>query len=351
MTTHVQRKSLPALGLASCLGIASWLASGFATAQPASGDKELLQGAWSVVSGEAGGKKMPAKDLQGARVIFAGDVLLIEPERFTYKLDPAQKPKALDLVKGRERRNAIYELEGEQLKLAFHVVPGLDRPRAFTSPAGSKHVLLILKRDISPEGKEQVRKVQAEEAEREAKAKRWREWPPAQRQSVQNLRQIGVAMHAYLDKYGRFPPAAARAKDGKPLLSWRVLLLPFLKHDALYQAFKLDEPWDGPHNQKLLAQIPNVYAPMRDAEGHTPYQVLVGPGTMFESTQGPRFEDLRPNGSYNTIMVVEGADFVPWTKPADLVYDPQKPLPKLGGFIKNGFNVPCHSRSRGSVVK
>src|SRR5262249_30142494 len=77
--------------------------------------------------------------------------------------------------------------------------------------------------------------------------------------SANNLKQIGLAMHNYHDVNGAFPPAAVCDKTGKPMLSWRVLILPYIEQDALYKEFKLDEPWDSEHNKKLLAKMPKVY--------------------------------------------------------------------------------------------
>src|SRR5262245_54930051 len=61
--------------------------------------------------------------------------------------------------------------------------------------------------------------------------------------SANNLQQIGLAMRSYHDKFKRLPPAVARSKDGRPLHSWRVLLLPELEYDSLYKQIRLDEPW------------------------------------------------------------------------------------------------------------
>ena len=63
-------------------------------------------------------------------------------------------------------------------------------------------------------------------------------------------------MHNYREAHGRFPAPAIQGKDGKPLLSWRVAILPYLEEDGLYQSFKLDEPWDSPHNKPLLERMP-----------------------------------------------------------------------------------------------
>ena len=98
--------------------------------------------------------------------------------------------------------------------------------------------------------------------------------------SANNLHQIGLALHNYVETYGRLPHAVVRGKDGQPLYSWRVPLLPFLEHDGLYRQFRLDEPWDGPHNRQFLAKMPKVYAlPWGEipasAEGRTRYHCLL----------------------------------------------------------------------------
>jgi hypothetical protein len=160
-------------------------------------------------------------------------------------------------------------------------------------------------------------------------------------QSTNNLKQLALAMHNYHSAYGHLPPPAIYGKDGKPLLSWRVLLLPFLVEGNLYKEFNLQEPWNSGHNQKLLAQMPNVYADpnVKTAEPVTVYQAFVGPGAFFEGTKKLSFGADFPDGMENTFMIVEAANPVPWTKPEDLPFDPSKPLPKLGGHTPGGFTV------------
>jgi RNA polymerase sigma factor (sigma-70 family) len=181
-----------------------------------------------------------------------------------------------------------------------------------------------------PDGQKQEDADQAEEA--------------ARRQSMDNLKSLTLAMHNYHDMNGQFPPAAVYSKDGKPLLSWRVLLLPYLDQRDLFAQFKLDEPWDGPTNKKLLARMPDIYAvPLGKAKGtqNTIYQVFTGAGpvhTIFPGPNASRIADIT-DGTSNTILIVEAADAVPWTKPADLPYDPKKPLPKVGGMFKKGFQA------------
>jgi hypothetical protein len=160
-------------------------------------------------------------------------------------------------------------------------------------------------------------------------------------QSQNNLKRITLAMHMHHDTAARFPPAASCGPDGKPLLSWRVALLPYMEEQALYKQFRLDEPWDSPHNKPLLGRMPAVYAhpaePAASAEGLTVYQVLVGPHAAFEPVPGPGKGPPRglsvaafSDGTSTTWLAAEADQPVPWTKPEDLAYDPKGPLPRLG---------------------
>jgi hypothetical protein len=164
----------------------------------------------------------------------------------------------------------------------------------------------------------------------------------ARRTSAANsLKQIGLAMHNYHDANGSFPPPAVYSAEGKALLSWRVLVLPYLGRNDLYQQFKLDEPWDSKHNKKLLAKMPAVFKPTVAGKAkpyHTFLQVLVGKGTVFEGKRGIQIRQII-DGTSNTIMVVEGSKAVPWTKPQDIPFDPTKAPPRLGGIFPDGFNA------------
>ncbi len=164
----------------------------------------------------------------------------------------------------------------------------------------------------------------------------------ARKQIENNLKQVGLAAYNYQEAHGRFPAPAIHGKDGKQLLSWRVAILPYLLEDELYQSFKLDEPWDSPHNKPLLERMPRVFAqpgPRGQAPGVlTHFRVFVGEGTPFEGGRGPRLEDFS-DGMDRTILVVKADEAVPWTKPEDLSYAPDKPLPPLGGGPRGSFLV------------
>jgi hypothetical protein len=170
----------------------------------------------------------------------------------------------------------------------------------------------------------------------------------ARRKSSNNLKQLALAFHNYTDVNGKFPQDVVD-KDGKPILSWRVHLLPYLEQDHLYKAFKLDEPWDGPTNKALLERMPTVYASPRvkvKAAGHTVYQGFSGPGALFEKGVKPMsFADIT-DGTSNTIFTVEASVAVPWTKPIDVPFDAKQDLPDLG---KAYNNLPLIGLLDGSV--
>jgi hypothetical protein len=157
--------------------------------------------------------------------------------------------------------------------------------------------------------------------------------------AVFRLRKVYEAMEAYERKNHHLPAPAIYGKNGAPLLSWRVTLLPYLGEEQLYAKFKLDEPWDSPGNAKLADEIPMVYLPLNGVnKASTHLQAFVGPGTLFEGRSGIRWDDV-PDGRDKTILLVEAANPVPWTKPSDLPYVPGEHLPKLGSIWRDGYHV------------
>jgi hypothetical protein len=167
--------------------------------------------------------------------------------------------------------------------------------------------------------------------------------PDPRARTVNNLKFMGLAMHMFTRQNGGRLPAAASRKGGEPLLSWRVAILPWLEEFSLYERFHLDEAWDSPHNASLLKEMPRVYAPVAH-KNTTPYathyQGFVGPGAVFDGDEGTRIADVI-DAAAPTLMIVEAAEPVPWTKPEDLPYADGKPLPKLGGQFEDGAYVAC----------
>ncbi|WP_254508759.1 DUF1559 family PulG-like putative transporter [Anatilimnocola floriformis] len=155
-----------------------------------------------------------------------------------------------------------------------------------------------------------------------------------QAQSMNNLKQIALAMHNYADANGKFPGAASLSKDGKPLLSWRVHILPFVEQEALFKEFHLDEPWDSEHNRKLIPFMPEIYLdpvhPEIAVVGKTIYAVPVGEKSAFSVPGGIKFASI-VDGTSNTIMTVTlpAESAVIWTKPDDWNFDPKDPAAGL----------------------
>ena len=159
-------------------------------------------------------------------------------------------------------------------------------------------------------------------------------------QATNNLKMIGLAMHNYYDVYKKFP-RSSYAEDGKPLLSWRVHILPFVDQIELYKQFHLDEPWHSEHNKPLIAKMPVVFKnPKLDAadgeKGLTNYLQPTGEFALFRRDKEPIFASIT-DGSSNTIAAVESEKKVIWTQPDDLEIDPEKPFAELnfrpGGFL------------------
>jgi hypothetical protein len=196
----------------------------------------------------------------------------------------------------------------------------------------------------------------------------------AMEQSVNNLKQIGLAMHNFHDVYKSFPPAVIFGPDGKPWHSWRVLILPFVEQAQLYGRYRFDEPWDGPHNKELLREMPAiyhdpVYSGAQDTFTH--YAAITGPGTAFPleprkptaygSTRGltaamAGFRNFL-DGTSNILLVgsVSPERKIPWMKPEDVTWNDNFPgMGQPGGFAApykaRGHAVGIFLRGDGSVT-
>jgi len=159
-------------------------------------------------------------------------------------------------------------------------------------------------------------------------------------QSKYNLKHIAVAMHIHHKVHEKFPARANCDTNGKLLLSWRVLILPYLDQNDLYLRFRTDEPWDSEYNQKLIPLMPTVYRnPSGTPQpGMTQYLAVCGRGLLFDLTKGKSIAEIT-DGASCTIMVVEADPdrAVIWTKPDDLEYNAAKPFDGLGKAQPGGF--------------
>ncbi len=140
-------------------------------------------------------------------------------------------------------------------------------------------------------------------------------------QCSNNLRQIALAMHNYHDYYKTFPPAYTTDSSGKPLHSWRTLLLPYIEQNNLYSQIDLSKPWDDPVNLPFSQIIIPVYAcpsGHTDSPEKTSYQVVVDPSSIFPGAKGTQLRQIT-DGTSNTLMVIEteSENAVPWMSPDD----------------------------------
>lgn len=136
-----------------------------------------------------------------------------------------------------------------------------------------------------------------------------------------NLRQIAAALNAYAWRYQAFPPAFTVDASGRPLHSWRTLILPFLDEQKLYGQIDLNQPWDAPVNQKVGKLMPRLCAcpEVASETGRTCYVVVVGEETCFPGGRARPLVEIK-DGSVFTIMVVEVSEeaAVPWMAPQDI---------------------------------
>lgn len=143
-------------------------------------------------------------------------------------------------------------------------------------------------------------------------------------QSTNNLKQIGLALLTYESKYGTFPPAYIADENGKPMHSWRVLILPFMEQQALYDQYDFNEPWDGPNNRRLHdVMMPAFVDPNSpdDSSMYTSYVVITGEKTMFPGAEAVSMRDV-PDGLSSTILVTTiGESDIIWCEPRDIEFD------------------------------
>ncbi|MFO1096149.1 MAG: DUF1559 domain-containing protein [Planctomycetaceae bacterium] len=159
-------------------------------------------------------------------------------------------------------------------------------------------------------------------------------------QCMSFMRNVSFALHTYAtDNQGRLPPAYIADEHGQPMHSWRVLLLPYLDQQSLYDQYRFDEPWNGPNNSKLAKVIPEVYQCPNEyghAEGSHPwtsYVAVVGPHTLWPGAEPGQIDDI-PDGQHRTLLLVEVHDSgIHWMEPRDLKLDEMNPQINSAGTL------------------
>jgi len=141
-------------------------------------------------------------------------------------------------------------------------------------------------------------------------------------QCMSNLRNIVLALHNYHSGHGSLPPAYISDANGRPMHSWRVLILPYLDRNDLYQLYRFDEPWDGPNNSKLHNLIGDAFRCPQDHRGarstETSYVAIVGQETIWPADRVVKLDEVS-DGLSSTLLVVEIANSgIHWMQPRDL---------------------------------
>jgi hypothetical protein len=139
-----------------------------------------------------------------------------------------------------------------------------------------------------------------------------------------NFCQVALALHNYHDTYGSFPPAFIPDENGRPMHSWRVLILPFVEEDALFKQYRFDEPWDGPNNRLLATRIPRTFqCPSQEARPgwtatSTNYVAIVGDHAAWPAPRVRTLKDFA-DGISNTILFMEcDVPLDNWMEPKDI---------------------------------
>lgn len=319
------------------------------TAAPLKADDELakLQGTWHCIAVIPGGENRPpdeaVKAMSQLQLLIKDDTITTKnapngDKQNTLRLDTKASPKRLEIISGKSvDLRALYMLEGDVLVLTFQGVKE-EFPATMAVTKDLQGGMLVLQKIpyyLTP----------ALDDPDSLKLK-----AAARKLVVQsNMRQIGLAFHNYMNDHNKFPRNIVDS-NGKVILSWRVALLPYLQQDALYRQFNLDEPWDSEHNKPLMRLMPKTFA-TDDASLKsftTPFRAFVGNGSAFENNKDIRPADI-VDGFSNTIMFVEAEKAVPWSKPEEIDFQPNQPLPKLGSRFGDEFQVVMLDGSARSI--
>jgi Protein of unknown function (DUF1559) len=161
-----------------------------------------------------------------------------------------------------------------------------------------------------------------------------------------NLKQIMLALHTYHDAYGSFPPAYVADEDGQPMHSWRVLILPFLGHQRLYEDYDFSQPWDSPNNSNVAVPIPDYFYCPADTTKRatdTSYVLITGDGSAWPDDHAPGRDDFTDDPAQTIVLVEVVNSGIHWMEPRDL------PMSEALQGINAKTGLGISSRHRGGV--
>ncbi|MFT3883520.1 MAG: sigma-70 family RNA polymerase sigma factor [Gemmatales bacterium] len=331
------------------------------TPKKAETDQERLQGRWKLVavvsnapetknpfSLNAIGSMIEFKDDKFIRVAADGKYDIVPG--IVFRMNDRVQPKELDITFSNGiTEPGLYALDTDTLLICESDAVNGQRIRPIEiSAARNGSTRIAVYRRVPRVGTPSAEELRIAEELAVAKVGR-------------SLRACLIAMHNYHNDNRQLPQSAIFEKStGKALLSWRVMLLPYLDQGELYQQFKLDEPWDSEHNKKLISKMPAIYAhpgTKAAADFKTHYRVFVAPAKTPEGkknlfapifslspTEKPTLEQLTlADGTSNTIAVVESTDAVFWTKPDEILIEhDEAPVPSLGAIPNSPYFVATH---------
>jgi hypothetical protein len=161
--------------------------------------------------------------------------------------------------------------------------------------------------------------------------------------SMNNMKMIMLGLLNYESARGAFPAYANFDANERPLLSWRVHVLPHMDQQRLYEKFHLDEPWDSEHNKQLIPLMPEIFVDpssgLPPADGKTHYVGVIGPDHFFDgSKEGRRIADIK-DGTAVTVAIIQVGNkgAVTWTKPEDAAPDDENLLKNFEPLHPGGF--------------
>jgi hypothetical protein len=180
----------------------------------------------------------------------------------------------------------------------------------------------------------------------------WLAWPSiqnkmrrlSQTRDLDNMETIVKALNSYCDRYGQYPPPTILDNSGRPLYSWRVLVLPFMGYEELYREFELSQAWDSPSNMNLVRKMPAEFASPNSVDAissfETNYVLITGSGTLFPPS-GPLSNS---NIDKDTILIVETRNNTTWSKPGDIdigrgLRVGNTPSSDIGGLHQGSFTA------------
>jgi prepilin-type processing-associated H-X9-DG protein len=158
---------------------------------------------------------------------------------------------------------------------------------------------------------------------------------------INNMKQIGLGLFGYENANKHFPPIYTCDKEGKPLRSWLVEILPYMEYDSIYNRLNKEEPWNSPLNAQILPHAiseyicPSANRDVKDCSSN--YMAITGPGTIWKADGTKKISDLA-NGSSNSIVAVEVVDSGKhWAEPLALTVDEVLENMKTG----KGVRISC----------